>query len=266
MYRGFNLKKSLTKEEIDSYYPKGKELFDFNQKQVKIAFDKFKLKNKSLDGSAIQASWFPQIDADVFISHSHKNETEVIALAGFLWDKFKIRTFIDSCIWDSAFDLQNELDKEYSLIDPLKTGTFSYSKVSSSSSHVHMMLSTALSLMIDRTECIFFFNTPDSIESYDKIDKTASPWIYSEITTTQIVRKKIPKRVKVIESTRYYSKGGVVNESLRINYKLGLDHLSPMSKNDFERWKITASPASTAINSLDKLYDLVPIKGLTFLV
>lgn len=260
MYRGFNLKPCLTLAEIEKYHSKGKEIFESHKKQVKAVFDKFKLKDGSLDGSAIQATWFPQIEADVFISHSHKNEKEVIALAGFLMEKFKIKAFIDSCIWESAYDLQQDLDNIYSWIDPLKKGSYSYSEVSNSSSHVHMMLSSALALMIDRTECIFFYNTPDSIETYDKIKRTSSPWIYSEITITQIVRRKIPARRKTQE-IRLFAKGGLINESLKMKYRLETGHLANLTPSNFNAWK--SETTNTPNEALDKLYNLIPLRGLT---
>ena len=55
--------------------------------------------------------------------------------------------------------------------------------------HVHMMLSTALANMIDKTECIMFLNTPNSVSTRDTKLKTYSPWIYNEIEITRIIEK-----------------------------------------------------------------------------
>jgi hypothetical protein len=56
------------------------------------------------------------------------------------------------------------------------------------------MLSMALSKMIDRCEGIFFLNTPKSLRPTDvvkgKSGVTESPWIYSELATTQFIRKR----------------------------------------------------------------------------
>lgn len=48
----------------------------------------------------MQVSWFPQIKADVFISHSHSDEKLAIIFAGWLYNAFGLTAFIDSCVWD----------------------------------------------------------------------------------------------------------------------------------------------------------------------
>lgn len=52
---------------------------------------------------------------------------------------------------------------------------------------VHMMLSSALSTMIDKCECVFFLNTPSSLNLNKK---TESPWIYYELNIADVVQKK----------------------------------------------------------------------------
>lgn len=34
------------------------------------------------DASKLQESWFPQVEADIFLSHSHKDEKLIISFAG----------------------------------------------------------------------------------------------------------------------------------------------------------------------------------------
>lgn len=53
-----------------------------------------------------------------------------------------------------------------------------------------MMLNIALQNMIDNTEVVFLINTSNSIDKYDGPASTFSPWIYSEIITTTLIRKK----------------------------------------------------------------------------
>lgn len=52
------------------------------------------------------------------------------------------------------------------------------------------MLNIALQNMIDNTEVVFLINTSNSIDKYDGQASTFSPWIYSEIITTTLIRKK----------------------------------------------------------------------------
>ena len=58
------------------------------------------------------------------------------------------------------------------------------------------MLNSALNHMLDKTECLWFINTENSVIPLDKIgkpDQTISPWIYSEIVMANTLRKKYQK-------------------------------------------------------------------------
>ena len=117
-----------------------------------------------------------------------------------------------------------------------------------------MMLSVALTMMIDNTECIFFLTTPNSITTSSIIKKTESPWIYSEIAMTQMVRKNVPERIKN-KADENLEKGGVLNESLKIQFDADLSHLIEINVETFNLW-IKGFLKSTANNALDKLYKL----------
>lgn len=69
---------------------------------------------------------------------------------------------------------------------------FDYDKRNYSTSHVHMMLSIALTSMIDACETVFLLNTPQSISLEEDIKKeqTSSPWIYHELSTANVMRVK----------------------------------------------------------------------------
>ncbi len=253
MYRGFNIKMAF---EEDSFYQKGRTLNAQNKLQIKRTLDSFVSADGSLNGSKMQANWFPQVEADIFISHSHKDEKMAITLAGWLSEKFGLSTFIDSCIWGYSNDLLKLIDNKHCLNPGGET--YSYQKRNYSTSHVHMMLSTALNMMIDKAECLFFLNTPNSITTSDIIGNTESPWIYSEIAMSQLVRKK-PLREYRPEITKAFSKGGVLNEQLRIKYDLYLGHLTEISGADLTEWKKAWNKIS--LNEkypLDTLYELNP--------
>ncbi len=59
---------------------------------------------KIIDGDALQDMWFPEEfmnnEKFIFISHSHADEK----LAGYLYQKFRIYSFIDSCVWNNGDD------------------------------------------------------------------------------------------------------------------------------------------------------------------
>ena len=203
--------------------------------------------------------WFPEIDADLFLSHSHKDENTALVLAGWLYKKKNIKTFIDSTIWGYSDNLLNKINKKYCYNE--ETKTYDYEKSNNSSVHVNLMLSNALNRMIDNCECVFFLNTPNSISSKDTIHKTYSPWIFSEISTTQIIKKRTPNRLK--SKMVMFSEGGNIqlNESKRsellVEYDLELSHLTDLNSDDISNW--INSNSRIQINPLDTLYSQHPI-------
>lgn len=122
------------------------------------------------------------------MSHSHNDEKLAICLAGFLKEKLDLDTFIDSCLWRYSNDLLKELDKKYCKYSD--GVSYDYDKRNYSSSHVHMMLSIALSRMIDNCEAVFFLNSENSISLSVEIDRerTSSPWIYNELSMADIIQ------------------------------------------------------------------------------
>lgn len=249
MFRGFNLHLNWFSQE---YYNKGIKLYNENKKQIKISIDSFILDDGSLDGSLMQTNWFPQIEADIFISHSHGNENKAIALAGWLNEEFGLNTFIDSCIWGYANELLRNIDNSYCL---QADGYYNYQKRNHSTSHVHMMLSTALLMMMDNTECVFFLNTPSSISANEVIDKTESPWIYSELAITQFIRQNIPERLKLYDLSETFSGAdGKLEKGKRliIKYEVDLTHLSAINDSSLVKWK----EKYFRDHALDKLYEL----------
>lgn len=152
MYRGFNLQFAL---DYDSkYYQIGKELLSDQKNQVQTNLNKFLLPNKSLNGTDIQENWFPEIDAHIFLSHSHTDTTTALILAGWLKEQFQLNTFVDSTVWGYANDLLKIIDNAYCL-NPVGN-TYSYEKRNYSTSHVQLMLASALNKMIDKNwnDCI----------------------------------------------------------------------------------------------------------------
>lgn len=236
MYTGFNLKfeRYLTEPQEKYYFDKGKELFKQYSNQVEQKLEELILDNGNIDGGKMQSNWFPSVKADIFLSHSHKNEKDAIALSGYLYDKLGIRTFVDSCIWGYSDELLKKLDEKFCKMD---SGHFDYNKRNFTTSNVHMMLSTALTKMMDKTECLLFLNTPESISFKEGVkSSTLSPWIYAEIETSKLIRhKKLSEYRTSRRRTMTFSKGGkVLNES--IEYPLDLTHLTNLNSTDIRNW------------------------------
>ena len=127
-----------------------------------------------------------------------------------------------------------------------------------------MMLSVALSQMIDNTECLFFLNTPHSLTPNTTINQTESPWIYSEIAISQLVRKKKLeeyRNVALLESRQIFS---AIKDTLKVQYDLLTDHLTEIDADILKRWKksylydyrSTQNSMCNKFIALDKLYEL----------
>lgn len=224
MYRGFNFNLKLT-EETKS--PKEirevtKEESNF-RKQFEHLFSA-----RTLKAEDIISNWFPNVKADVFISHSHIDEDLALALSAYLHKNFGLTSFVDSTVWGSGDYLVSRI----SVPNPYD--------------HVHMILSIALSQMIDRCECLFFLNTPNSVSMNDISKRTYSPWIYYELGISRLIEKKKPKR-KLSESQQQ----NFSQES--ITYPLDTSHLAELNFDDLENW-LTSCKKCRGSETLDYLY------------
>jgi hypothetical protein len=171
MYRGFQLE--LKELNFNFYYAAGKALYDSDKKVFKPVLDSFIGPNGAIDGSEMQGQWFPEVTADVFISHSHKDEQVAVSIAGWLKEVFGLRAFVDSCIWNYSDDLLKELDNRYCRND--NNQTFNYQLRNRTTAYVHMMLHNALARMMDQCECLFFLSSPQSLVKNIIEKKTGSP-------------------------------------------------------------------------------------------
>lgn len=233
MYKGFNLDINFDNNELNKFYDLGSQQFLENQNIANSTLKELIFTTSKINGSRMQDDWFPQVDTDIFISHSGNDQQTAIILAGFLKSAFGLKTFIDSCIWGYSNDLLRLIDNRFCR---QTNGNYDYNKRNQSTSHVHMMLSTALNMMIDKTECLFFLNTPNSVTTSGVISSTESPWIYSEITMSKLIRKKKLQQYRR-EGTRMFSKGGLAGPVMEsIEYELDLNHLTEIDRNDLINW------------------------------
>ena len=181
---------------LNDYLTEGNRLYAEHEREVQDCLSEYITEEGIINGTALKEHWFSITKKDIFISHSHKDINKVKAFAGWLKSCFGLEAFIDSCSWGYCDDLLNKIDKKY-CYNP-KSKTYNYDLRNYTTSHVHMMLSTALTEMIDNTECIIFFNTPNSISLATELDqirkngkaaKTVSPWIYHELSIKIMIWK-----------------------------------------------------------------------------
>lgn len=207
-----------------------------------------------LDGTGVQKAWFPQVKADIFISHAHQDRELAFMLAGWLHEHFNLKTFIDSAVWGYGEDLQKELDELYCRKpDGIH---YHYQDRNLSTSHVHIMLASAISTMMDRCECLFFLNTPSSIKFASDKYITQSPWIYYEIGQSRTIRIKKPLRFKQQIRGTLSEGGEVINKAFsEIAYEMDLSHLARIGKAELLQW-LQLADTSSLIHPLDLLYQL----------
>jgi len=233
MHSGFNLsisKSDWNKERFELRLQQGNKLYSAQRKGFEQGLDGFRDKDGKISARLLRTSNFPLVEgAEIFISHSHKDRDLAIAIAGALDTEFGIKSFIDSCFWSDFRALQLEIDTEYSIHHKEANGDliFSYEKANVASSHVFMLLTSALTEMIDSASYVFFLNTPNSIVLDEDVTETESPWIYMEILMTRLIRRKLTKTF----SEKAVQKA--IENKLEVRYDVDVSHLIDLTAGDF---------------------------------
>lgn len=266
-----------------------KDFDQFNLNVDKSKKDRFKIRNKALlDGlqryilnkdnilnaTKIQEHLFPEIEADIFLSHAHADEDKVISLAVYLED-MGFQVFVDSCVWENAFELLKTIDEKHCKFKD--SDTYNYQKRNFSTATVYMILNAALHRMIEKSELFIFLGTENSLTVEDSIENQEflkSPWVFSELTfVNQVVRfdnrislrpRPVTKSI-AIEDTRAIA----LDESMEVRFnKPTLDF--SLSNQHFTQWLTSESnpyvkvpikqefrSCPDHIKSLENLYDLM---------
>lgn len=226
MFVGFNV--TDLSVDFNDYYRIGKDIYDENISDIFTALEDYIIDEDSLSADDIMNDWFPQLDAQIFLSHSHMDEKEVISFAGWLYDVAGITAFVDSCAWAYCDNLINKLDKKYHV-------SSNVTQINQVRAHAYMMLNSALLKMIDKTECLMFFDTPKSLIQSKVITgkyTTYSPWIYSELLATNILRRRSieeHRNMLIHEDTQF--------SEVKMQYKVCLDGLEDFGTADLRSWQ-----------------------------
>lgn len=264
MFAGFNLDLSDNSNshtgkiiDFDKYKDIGKNHLIQQKRSCEDALKDYII-DGTADGTKLQEDWFPQVNADIFISHSHKDIDLAQGLAGWLNKTFGLNCFIDSNVWGYADTLLEIINSEYSNKRKDKDGgyLYDYKKCNTASKHVNIMLSIALQKMIDKTEATFVLNTESCIKRYEDVYETStySPWIYTEIVSTELVRKKslLEYRRKGIEFAQEDGKIYNTSDDYSAAYEVSLEHLKEISISTLYDWE--NRHIDSCKYSLDKLY------------
>jgi hypothetical protein len=283
MYRAFNLNFEIdfcnNLSILDNNYDSN-DCHLWQEEQTKI---KDKLKEtltyymnykESLKGKNIIKKWFPTINADVFISHSHNDENLATSLASFLKSHFNIDCFVDSAVWGYVNDLLFDIDREHCL--NMDSKSYDYQKRNISTTHVHSMLSASLANMLDNTECLFVLNTPNSISATDEINNTmttGSPWIFYELSVANVIRRKTKKNHRDKNDLLIKSLSEKA-AALEIKYETKVEDIRHIDDKDFFSWVRNTQDYSSlgiqnrsyktiAYDALDNLYKMYPPNDAT---
>lgn len=253
MYKGFNLK--VEDDYFSAWSGHGLRLHERNKASVESTLDKYFDDDGVISAAKVTQSWFPSISADVFISHSHADSDAAVGLAGWLDEKFGLKAFIDSTVWGYSENLLKKFDNKYCWNKESKT--YNYDKRNKTTSHVNIMLSAALHNMIDTAECVIFLNSPNSVtcKGYVTNEATHSPWIFSEISMTQLIEPRLRRKTtllrKAMESNEVHA------QDMAIKYDISLNHLTEIDGGDLDQWRRSVRLSSTrGPETLDTLYDL----------
>lgn len=259
MYRGFSLnieneslfdndiiaklKKNNQQNLLNNYIKLNngyKNLYDRINPNYKFTIDttisNFVDGNKEINLTDIGENWFPKIEADVFISHSHKDEKLAIKLALWLYYCFGIKAFIDSTVWgysrELLYNIINNTAYDYFFEYP---NSYKFDETLNINSHIDMLLSMALTKMINKCECLIFLNTPNSISRENTMEKTYSLWIYQEIGISKVIKRTEPYRLQNKDGLVCFSKSV---EHLIPFLEIDTSHLFKLNEKILNSWKI----------------------------
>lgn len=187
-----SLESKLLNEKINSYNSLS---YNYGQdnliKEIKSILDideeKMEVKIKHND---IINNWFPESDCHIFMSHSHKDKNIAIKIANYLYENYKIKTFIDSYFWQFVDDAIYEINSNYSKNPKPNEHLLRYDSCLRVGTNFYLTLSNALMDTIDKSDCCLFLNTDNSISNINsESESTYSPWIYTELNILDKIRK-----------------------------------------------------------------------------
>ena len=252
----FNFKKVYERllDGQNSYEETGEKILSEIKETISKATDSFLHGNKMIiDAECLQRDWFPYVDCDIFISHSHDDSRQVICFVGWLYETFGIKAFVDSVAWNYVNDLSDKLYKKYL---KLNGGERSPSKdllhhLAITSSET--ILRDAIEEMIDISECFLFIGTKNSLKG----KKTESPWLFFENKASNRIRLRplIYYRKSYFRSLSVCYKFSILRVP-KIRYSCNFEEFTTITLGDLREWKKCQTPVFLPEQSLDYLYKM----------
>lgn len=260
----------------DRYLRSGQEVENANAQLVRKALSSFVSPKGEIDAAQMMQEWFSAGAAQVFLSHSRADKALALKMAGWLKEELNLTAFVDSCMWGHANDLLRQIDSEYGDL----AGThIDYERSRATASHVHLMLSTALTQMIDRCECVFFLKSDHSLKPLSVQQmaqsqgepqaqtQTQSPWLFHELSMLQLIRRRDAaehRRVRVRKSADFDMLEST-KELPKFNYPVNLKDMPELTQGHLDAWaarwaKDRHTPDSCA---LDSLYEVMSPENIS---
>ncbi|ECO3391936.1 hypothetical protein FX692_08155 [Campylobacter jejuni] len=164
----------------NQYCSSKKNEYDRNKKSLtNIIEECYNFQNSSFDGKKMQDCFFPQISqTSVFLSHSYNDIKKALSIKSKIESECKdIKVFVDSLYWQSIYDAEINLAKQYNTNTVLK--------------HLHIMITTAIAQMIQSSRYFIFLESENSIADIKYNKTTESPWIYFELEIAKMLFNQI---------------------------------------------------------------------------
>lgn len=191
-------------------------------------------KNNTIDASKIISYLYPQKKCDIFISHSHKDEDDALDLK-FKLELLGLTVFVDSVVWGNSVKMLESIDKIFCMQKNLR---YNYDKRNRSTANIYLMLNSALQKMIDQCELFIFLGTENTLSMEDSInneENLMSPWIFSELSFSQLVRRSLPDTRKTVALEE--SKTNIICDAITMNFIYHTPMLDKkMCLHKFLRW------------------------------
>ena len=198
------------------------------------------------NGDELRDNWFPYIEADIFMSHSHDDLNIARCIKNGIETELGLNVFLDEDVWSYCDELLKQIDKVYCYDE--KRDAYSYKRRNYTTAVVHNLLSIALTKMIDKTECVFFLNTNNSNLSseYESNVTTGSVWINYELWMVDVLERKKTRKSVVFDSLTE----GRQLEKMKFNPPT--KRLKELTFSTFEHW--LSNGRSVGVHPLDCLY------------
>ena len=211
----------------------------------------------TLSVEKIYEKLFVDIKPDIFLSHSHADEDDVIRLAILIEEELNLSVFIDSCIWGDAFKLLREIDEEYCL----NGSNFNYKKRNYTTSNVFIILNSALHRVIYNCEVFIFLGTDNSIpinEAFKSERYLSSPWIYSELQFAKLVRRTPkPRGIKFESRDQALAESLAFDNAPKFAYSIPETDTTLLNRN-LKNWIEDSNRYSSQdVHPLDRLYKII---------